>query len=126
MKFLLLVIGLIMHTICIVHAYLELISLPLSYLNFVTFYFLCSCGLWVFIQQFRHMWTAGIINFRTVGDKLAIPAIFLVDLEAHFFRNMFSCSWSSEQHLALCLQCVSLLLVVLLFIRPEFFSQRFP
>ena len=55
------------------------------------------------------MRAAGIANFRTVGGKLAISTIFLVDLEAHFFRNMFSCSWSSEQHLALCLQCVSLL-----------------
>ena len=51
----------------------------------------------------------GIVNFRTVGGKLAISTIFLVDLKAHFFRNMFSRSWSNEQHLALCVQCVSLL-----------------
>ena len=50
-----------------------------------------------------------IANFRTVGGKLAISTILLVDLEVHFFRHMFSCSWSSEQHLALCLQCVFLL-----------------
>ena len=61
MKFLLLVIGLIMYTICIVHTYFDLISLPLSYLNFSHFSFLMQ--VWVFIQQFRQM--QGAIYFRT-------------------------------------------------------------
>ena len=105
MKLLLLVIDLIMYTMCI-HT---LILFPYfsHFKIFLTFHLLCRpeyllinciiCG------------PRGIVNFWTVGGKLAISTIFLVDLEAHFFRNMFSCSWSSEKHLALCLQCVSLL-----------------
>ena len=104
MKLLLLVIDLIMYTICI-HT---LILFPYSHFKiFLTFHLLCRpkyllinciiCG------------PRGKVNFRTVGGKLAISIIFLMDLEAHFFRNMFSCSCSSEKHLALCLQCVSLL-----------------
>ena len=48
MKFLLLVIDLT----CI-HIYLDLISLPLKYLNFFRLLFLMQA--WAFIQQFRHM-----------------------------------------------------------------------
>ena len=61
MKFLLLVIDLIMYAICKVHAYFDLISLPLSYLNSSHLSFLMQ--VWVFIQQFRHM--RGGIYFRT-------------------------------------------------------------
>ena len=48
MKFLLLVIDLV----CI-HIYLDLIYLPLKYLNFLRLLFLMQT--WAFIQQFRHM-----------------------------------------------------------------------
>ena len=57
MKFLLLVFDLI----CI-HIYLDLISPPLTYLNFLRLSFLMQA--WAFIQQFRHM--QGAVNFRTV------------------------------------------------------------
>ena len=90
-----------MHITYILITYLKVISLPLAYLNFPHLSFLMR--VWVFIQQFRHMWAAGYSKFHKVGGKLAISTIFLVDLNPHFFQNMFSCSWSSEQHLALCL-----------------------
>ena len=61
MKFLLLVIDFIMYTICRVHTYFDLISLPLSYLNFSHLLFVMQ--VWLFIQQFRHM--RGSIYFRT-------------------------------------------------------------
>ena len=48
MKFLLLVIDLICIHIC-----LDIISLPLKYLNFLRLLFLTQA--WAFIQQFRHM-----------------------------------------------------------------------
>ena len=54
MKFLLLVIDLI----CI-HIYLDLISLHLTYLNFLRLSFLMQA--WAFIQQFRNM--RGAVNF---------------------------------------------------------------
>ena len=105
MKFLLLVIDLIMYTMCI-HT---LILFPyFSHIqNFLTFHLLCRPEYLLINCIIRG--PRGIVNFRTVGGKLAISTIFLVDLEAYFFRNMFSCSLSSEQHLASCLQRVSLL-----------------
>ena len=39
--------------ICIMHTYFDLISLPLSYLNFPHLSFFVQA--WVFIQQFRHV-----------------------------------------------------------------------
>ena len=74
---------------------------------FLTFHLLCRPE--YLLINFIICGPQGTVNFRTVGGKLAVSTIFLVNLEAHFFRNMFSCSWSSEQHLALCLQCVFLL-----------------
>ena len=96
------------HNIYNVHIYFDLISLRLSYLNFSHLSFVMQA--WVSTHQLHHMRAAGYSKFSNSGYcKLAISTILLVDLEAHFFRHMFSCFWSSEQHLALCLQCVSLL-----------------
>ena len=52
MKFLL-VIDLIMNTICSMHTYFDLISLPLSYLNFPHLSFFVQA--WLFIQQLRYV-----------------------------------------------------------------------
>ena len=97
----------IQYALCIMHTYFDLISLPLSFKFFLLF--ISYPGLGSHYNNFVICGPRGKVNFRAMGGKLAISTIFLVDLKAHFFRNMFSCSWSSEQHLALCLQCVSLL-----------------
>ena len=67
MKFLLLVIDLIMYAICNMHTYFDLISVPLSYLNFSHLSFLMQ--VWVFIQQFRHMWGCSIFSYGKILGK---------------------------------------------------------
>ena len=60
MKFLLLVIYLIMYTICIVHTYFDLISVPLSFKFFSLFISYAGVGIYSTISSY-----AGAIYFRT-------------------------------------------------------------
>ena len=100
-----------LYTICIVHTYLDLISLPLSYLNFLTFHFLCRCGLWVFIQQFRHMRTAGYKYNKFSYSRLQTcnTHYILSGSGGTLLSKYVLLFLASEQYLAVCLQCVSLL-----------------
>ena len=141
MKFLLLLIDLIMYAICIrtliLFPYLCQIQI------FLTFHFFCWCG--YLFKSFVICRPRGIVNFRTVVGKLAISTIFLVDLEAHFVRNIYIyiyiyiyiCSLVlglvSSPELYVCnaylfFSCftVQKLHWFINMIRPEFFSQRFP
>ena len=86
MKFLLLVIDLIMYAICIVHTYFDLISVPLSYLNFSHLSFLMK--VWVFIQQLRHMW--GAIYFRTVKFWERISDFLINCVYINFAHGLYS------------------------------------
>ena len=78
MKFLLLVIDLI----CI-HVYLDLISLHLTYINFLRLSFLMQA--WAFIKQFRNM--QGAVNFRTakVWERVLSERCVYIDFAHRLF-----------------------------------------
>ena len=76
------------YLICI-HIYLDLIFLPLTYLNFIHLSFLMQ--VWAFIQQFRHMRSA--VNFRTVrcleSIRFCMWSMILSDLIIQCKQDVF-------------------------------------
>ena len=68
------------------HIYFDLISLPLSYINFPHLSFVMQA--WVFIPQFRHMQAAGYSKFSNSGFEPMEHDAIAKSKETFFCKNV--------------------------------------